>query len=412
MAQMVADFVWQRLHEWGVKRVFGYPGDGINGLVGALDRHKEKIDLVQARHEELAAFMACAHSKFTGEVGVCMATSGPGAVHLLNGLYDAEMDHRGVVALVGQQATIGLGGSYQQEIDLQVLFKDVAGAFVQTCSTPEQARHLIDRAMRIAQAEQRVTCIVFPKDIQEMPAVPSPPRKHGATFSGVGYRAPKIVPEDKDLREAADILNQGKKVAILAGAGALGAEEELKEVAELLGAGVAKALLGRALLPDNLPYVTGSIGLLGTKPSDDMMMECDTFFMIGTSFPYAEFLPKEGQAKGVQIDIRARNLSLRYPMDVPPFDYMGYAQSLGLEGVTMKTPDDIVPGWEAALAARRPVVVDAHTDPEVPPLPLHITVKQAMSYAKSIAKGDPEAWDMIKQSAKDMVESYVAPKEK
>jgi pyruvate dehydrogenase (quinone) len=595
MGQTVSDFVVNRLADWGVDRIFGYPGDGINGFLGALDRHADRMRFIQVRHEEMAAFMACAHSKFTGEVGVCMATSGPGAIHLLNGLYDAAMDHRGVVAIVGQQATIGLGADYQQEVDLTTLFKDVAHEYVELCSTPEQARHLVDRAVRIAAAEQTVTCIIFPNDVQEMDAVESPPRVHGATFSGIGWSAPRIIPKDDDIRRAAEVLNAGEKVAMLVGAGALHASDEIMETAERLGAGVAKALLGKAVLPDDLPYVTGSIGLLGTKPSWDLMMECDTLFMVGTSFPYAEFLPKEGQARGVQIDIRPRNLSLRYPMevalcgdsretlrallpllepkvdrgwreqieawnrewwtvlerramneaepinpqrvfwelsprlpdrciltsdsgsaanwwardlrirrgmmaslsgnlatmgpgvpyaiaakfaypdrpviacvgdgamqmnglnelitvskywrewedprllvlvlnnrdlnqvtweqrvlagdpkfeasqDVPAFDYAHYAESIGLRGISLQRPEEVVPGLEEALAADRPVVVDALTDPEVPPLPPHITLQQAKNYTISIVKGDPRSWRMLKQTTKDMVESYLPGK--
>ncbi|HWV58239.1 MAG TPA: thiamine pyrophosphate-requiring protein [Longimicrobiales bacterium] len=589
MAQTVSDFVINRLADWGIDRIFGYPGDGINGFMGALDRHQDRVRFIQVRHEEQSAFMACAHSKFTGRVGVCMATSGPGAIHLLNGLYDAEMDHQGVVAIVGQQATIGLGADYQQEVDLTGLFKDVAHNFVHLCSTPEQARHLVDRALRIAMAEQVVTCLVFPADVQEMDAIESPPRVHGATFSGIGWSAPRVVPREEDLRRAADVLNQGKRVAILVGAGALGASDEVAETAERLGAGVAKALLGKAVLPDDLPWVTGSIGLLGTRPSWNLMMKCDTLLMIGTSFPYSEFLPKEGQARGVQIDIRPRNLSLRYPMDVvlcgdaketltellpllepkkdgkwrgqiedwvrdwwtvlerramneaesinpqrvfwelsprlpdrciltcdsgsaanwwardlrirrgmmaslsgnlatmgpgvpyaiaakfahpdrpvlacvgdgamqmnginemitiakywrqwrdprlvilvlnnrdlnqvtweqrvfvgdpkfeasqdvPAFSYARYAESLGLAGVEMKRPEDVVPGWDRAFDADRPVIVDAITDPEVPPLPPHITFRQARNFMLSMARGDRRRRRVIRQSARELVD--------
>ncbi|HWX47263.1 MAG TPA: thiamine pyrophosphate-requiring protein [Roseomonas sp.] len=316
MADTVSDFFWQRLSDWGVRRVFGYPGDGINGLIGALDRAKDKIDFVQARHEEMAAFMAGAHAKFTGEVGVCLATSGPGAIHLLNGLYDARLDHMPVLAIVGQQARAALGGHYQQEVDLQNLFKDVAGAFVQEATVPAQVRHLIDRAMRIAKAERRVTCIIMPNDLQELPAVETPPRQHGTVHSGLGYERPLVMPTQPQLQRAAEVLNAGKKVAMLVGAGALQATDEVIAVAERLGAGVAKALLGKAAVPDDLSFVTGSIGLLGTKPSWDMMMECDTLLMVGSGFPYSEFLPKEGQARGVQIDIAPEMLSLRYPMEV------------------------------------------------------------------------------------------------
>jgi pyruvate dehydrogenase (quinone) len=592
MSHTASDFLVHRLYEWGVRRIFGYPGDGINGVIGALDRAKDKIHFVQARHEELAAFMACAHAKFTGQVGVCLATSGPGAIHLLNGLYDAQMDHQPVVAIVGQQATIGLGASFQQEVDLISLFKDVAGAYVQMASTPAQIRHLVDRAMRIAQAERTVTCIILPNDVQEMDAVEHAPRRHGASFSGIGYSPPVVIPNEADLRQAAQILNQGKKVAMLVGAGALHATEEVMEAADLLGAGVAKALLGKAVLDDSLPYVTGSIGLLGTKPSWDMMMDCDTLFMVGSSFPYSEFLPKLGQARGVQIDIKPRQLSLRYPMevnlcgdsqltlqllipllrrktdrswregieggvadwwkvlearamitanpinpqrvfwelsprvpdrciltcdsgssanwyardvkvrpgmmaslsgnlatmgpgvpyaiaakfahpdrpviamvgdgsmqmnginglitiekywrewrdprliilvlythdlnqvtweqrafagdpkfegsqDLPDFPFARYAELLGLTGITMQTPDQIATGWDQALQARTPVVIEAHTDPDVPPLPPHITFDQAKAYAQAIVKGDSGGWDMVKQSVKEIVESYV-----
>ncbi len=316
MANTVGDFLWQRLREWGVNRVFGYPGDGINGLIGALDRSQNNPEFVQVRHEEMAAFMASAHAKFTGEVGVCLATSGPGAIHLLNGLYDARLDHQPVLAIVGQQARAALGGQYQQETDLQSLFKDVAGAFVQQASTPAQVRHLIDRAMRIAKSDRKVTAIILPNDLQEEPAVEMAPHAHGTVHSGIGAPMPNLLPDETELRRAADVLNAGGKVAMLVGAGALHATDMVIEVAEKLGAGVAKALLGKAVVPDDLPWVTGSIGLLGTKPSWEMMQECDTLLMIGSGFPYSEFLPREGKARGVQIDISAGMLSLRYPMEV------------------------------------------------------------------------------------------------
>lgn len=587
MAQTVGDYVVHRLHRWGVHLIYGYPGDGINGFMGALRRAREHVRFIQSRHEELSAFMACAHAKFTGQVGVCMATSGPGAIHLLNGLYDARMDHQPVVAIVGQQARTALGSDYQQEVDLVSLFKDVACDYVHMCTHPAQARQLVDRAMRIAKAERTVTCIIFPNDIQEQDAVASPEREHGAVFTGIGYSAPRIVPQREDLERAARVLNQGKRVAILAGAGALGAGALVAEAADRLGAGVAKALLGKAVLPDDLPFVTGSIGLLGTEPSDRMMRQCDTLFMIGTSFPYSEWLPEEGQARGVQVDISPRMLSLRYPMevnlcgdtaetlralmpmlahkedrvwrrsiegwvaswwkvledramnaadpinpqrvfwelsprlperciltadsgsaanwwardlkirpgmmaslsgnlatmgpampyavaakfvhpdrpvvacvgdgamqmngnnvlitvakywetwqdprlivlvlnnrdlnqvtweqrvmegdpkfeasqDIPELSYAGYAELLGLAAVRMNQPEDIGPGWDCALRADRPVVVDARVDPEVPPLPPHITFEQARNYLASMLKGDPHRWRMIKQSAKDM----------
>ncbi|MBA6115207.1 thiamine pyrophosphate-requiring protein [Pseudomonas putida] len=315
MTGTVGDFLVERLYQWGVRRIYGYPGDGINGVFGALSRANGKIEFIQARHEEMAAFMASAHAKFTGELGVCIATSGPGASHLLTGLYDARMDHMPVLAIVGQQARGALGGHYQQELDLVSMFKDVAGAFVQQASTPSQVRHLLDRAVRTAVGERRVTAVILPNDLQDLP-YNEPPRAHGTLHSGIGYSKPKVVPYDGDLQRAAEVLNAGRKVAILVGAGALQASEEVFAIAEKLGAGVAKALLGKAVLPDELPWVTGSIGLLGTEPSYQLMTECDTLLMIGSGFPYAEFLPKEGQARGVQIDLQADMLSLRYPMEV------------------------------------------------------------------------------------------------
>ena len=315
----VSDFLIGRLMEWGIGRIYGYPGDGINGLMGALRRVSKKengVRFIQARHEELAAFMACAHAKFTGDFGVCMATSGPGAIHLLNGLYDAKMDHQPVVAIIGQSARSVLGGSFQQEVDLQNLFKDVAVEYVTTICSPSAAKHAIDRAIRIAIDQRNVTCVIVPKDIQEESAVEEPPQKHDSIHTSIGFPGARIIPARADLEKAADLLNTGKKVAILVGAGALRAKEQVKAIAEKLGAGVAKAWLGKAVLADSLPYVTGCIGLLGTVPSYKMMQDCDTLLVIGSSFPYPEFYPKIGQAKAVQIDIDGRMLSLRYPMDV------------------------------------------------------------------------------------------------
>lgn len=595
MASTTSDFLLERLSQWGVSRIYGYPGDGINGLLGALERASERMHFVQTRHEEMAAFMACAHAKFTGEVGVCMATSGPGAIHLLNGLYDAKLDHQPVVAIVGQQARAALGGQYQQEVDLISLFKDVAHEFVHMASTPEQIRHLVDRAVRIARVERTVTCIIVPNDVQELDAVADPPRKHGTVHSSVGVCEPYIVPQDDDLRRAADILNAGKRVAMLVGAGALRATDEVIEVADVLGAGVAKALLGKAALPDDLPFVTGAIGLLGTKPSWNLMMDCDTLLMVGTNFPYSEFLPKEGQARGIQIDIDGRMLGIRYPTElnligdaaetlrvllpyldrktdrgwrerveadvaewwrvlearamntadpinpqrvfwelssrlpddcilaadsgssanwfardlkirrgmmaslsgtlatmgpgvpyaiaakfafpsrvaiamvgdgamqmnginglitiakywkewsdprlvvlvlnnrdlnqvtweqrvmggdprfagsqsVPDFPYARYAEELGLMGIRVDRPDDIGKAWDSALAASRPAVVEAITDPNVPPLPPHISLEQARHFASSIWAGDAEALGYIKQTVKDAADSYLPHK--
>ncbi len=316
MSETTSDHLVNRIAEWGLKRIYGFPGDGINGIVGAIDRAGDRIEYVQVRHEEMAAFMACAHYKFTGEVGICLATSGPGAIHLLNGLYDAKMDHAGVVAIVGQQSRAALGGDYQQEVDLISLFKDVAHHYVHMASVPSQIRHLVDRAIRIAAAERTVTCIIVPNDLQELEAMETPPRKHGTIHSGLGWSSPRVIPKDADLRRAADVLNAGKKVAMLVGAGALQATDEVIEIAEILGAGVSKALLGKAVIPDDLPFCCGPIGLLGSKPSWDMMTECDTLLMVGSSFPYSEFLPEEGQARGVQIELDPRMVSIRYPMEV------------------------------------------------------------------------------------------------
>jgi pyruvate dehydrogenase (quinone) len=315
MSENVAAYMLNRLIEWGVERVYGYPGDGINGLLGAFHDVGDRLEFVQVRHEEIAAFAATAHAKFTDDFGVCMATSGPGAIHLLNGLYDAKLDKQPVVAIVGQQPRTALGADYQQEVDLVTLFKDVAHEFVHVCNAPAQARHLIDRAIRVALTTRSPACIIVPADVQEMP-YSEPGRTHGTAHSGIGYTKPRTLPGDAELRRAAEILNAGEKVAMLIGQGAIGAEREVMESAELLGCGVAKALNGRAALPDTLPYVTGSIGLLGTKPSNDMIEGCDTFLMVGSSFPYSEWLPKEGQARGVQIDIDGRLIGLRYPMEV------------------------------------------------------------------------------------------------
>lgn len=585
MADTVADFMLGHLKEWGISRIYGYPGDGINGIVGAMETALgEDLQFVQTRHEEEAAFMACAHAKWTGEVGVCLATSGPGAIHLLNGLYDAKLDHQPVLAIVGQQGRAALGGHYQQEVDLMSLFKDVASDFVQTCMAPQQIRHLLDRGLRIAKAERSVTCIIIPNDVQELP-YEEPPRAHGTVHSGIGYAQPRIVPAEAQLRQAAEVLNSGSKVAMLVGAGALNATDEVIATAETLGAGVAKALLGRTAVPDDLPFVTGQIGLLGTRPSWDMMMGCDTLLMIGSGFPYSEFLPKEGQARGVQIDIDAKMMSIRYPMEVnlvgdaaltlqallpylqpkedrnwraaledkitawwdgehkrahlpadpinpellfweasdrlpdnvivaadsgssanwfargmkfrrgqmaslsgtlatmcpgvpyataakfchpdrvavgfvgdgamqmlgmsslitaakywrewqdprmvicvlnngdlnqvtwelramggfpkveatqniPQLNYARYAELLGLGGIRVERPEQVGPAWDAALSADRPVVIDAVVDPNMASLPPHITYAQAKSFTKALLKGDPDGYEIVRQSIK------------
>jgi pyruvate dehydrogenase (quinone) len=593
MAETVGDFIVRRLDAWGVRRVFGYPGDGINGVVLAFGRDAgQRIEWVQARHEEMLAFMACAHAKFTGEVGVCVATSGPGAIHLLNGLYDAKLDHQPVVAIVGQQARAALGGHYQQEVDLLTLFKDVAHEYVHMVSDPEQVRHLVDRAMRIAQVERTVTCIIVPNDVQTLDAVEQPEHAHGTIHSGIGYARARVLPHEDDLRRAAEVLNAGERVAMLVGQGALHATDEVIETAELLGAGVAKALLGKAAVPDDLPFVTGSIGLLGTKPSYELMMGCDTLLMVGSSFPYSEFLPEEGKARGVQIDIDGRMIGIRYPMevqlvgdsvetlralipqlerktdrgwreeveenvadwwrlmeeramieadpinpqrvfwelsqrlpdnciltsdsgsaanwfardlklrrgmmaslsgtlatmgpgvpyaiaakfahpdrvaialvgdgamqmnginelitiakywrrwsdprlivlvlnnrdlnqvtweqralegdpkfdasqDIPDFPYARYAELIGLKGVRIESPDAIADAWDEVLAADRPAVLEAVTDPEVPPLPPHITFEQARHFLLSVARGDSGRRAMIEQSFKAKLKEFL-----
>ena len=316
MPDLVADFLLARLREWGVHRVFGYPGDGINAIIGAFDRADGDPELIQVRHEEMAAFMACAHAKFTGEVGVCLATSGPGAIHLLNGLYDAKLDHQPVVAIVGQQARAALGGNYQQEVDLAVALQG---------RRPRVRPHCVDGRADAPPRRPRRPHRRRPahRHLPDRPQRPrlraggrSPPHEHGTVHSAVGYSRPAIVPAEADLDRAAAVLNEGSRVAMLVGQGALHAADEVREVADLLGAGVAKALLGKAALPDDLPYVTGSIGLLGTKPSWDLMDGCDTLLMVGSSFPYSEFLPEEGAARGVQIDIDGRMIGIRYPMEV------------------------------------------------------------------------------------------------
>ncbi|TYB42413.1 thiamine pyrophosphate-requiring protein [Actinomadura chibensis] len=311
----VGDHLLARLREWGVEKVFGYPGDGINGLLAAWGRAGNEPQFVQARHEEMSAFEAVGYAKFTGRVGVCAATSGPGAVHLLNGLYDAKLDHVPVVAIVGQTNRSAMGGSYQQEIDLMSLYKDVASEYIQMVTVPEQLPNVLDRAIRVATAERAPTAVIIPADVQELEY--SPP-KHAFKMvpSSLGVALPSVSADAEAIRRAADVLNAGRRVAILAGAGARGAAPELREVADLLGAGVAKALLGKDVLPDELPYVTGSIGLLGTRPSYELMNDCDTLLTVGSSFPYTQFMPDLDQARGVQIDIDPKLIGMRYPYEV------------------------------------------------------------------------------------------------
>ena len=311
----VADYLLTRLREWGTEYVFAYPGDGINGILAAWGRADDQPRFIQARHEEMAAFEATGYAKFSGRPGICMATSGPGAIHLLNGLYDAKLDHVPVVAIVGQTSRSAMGGSYQQEVDLLSLYKDVASDYVQQVTVPEQLPNVLDRAIRTALARRSPTAVIIPSDVQELP-YEAPGHEFKMVPSSLGIDWPSAIPGQPALQRAADVLNAGRKVAILAGQGARGARAELEQVAGLLGAGVAKPLLGKDVLSDDLPYVTGSIGLLGTRPSYEMMRHCDTLLTVGSSFPYTQFLPDFGQARGVQIDIDGSLIGMRYPYEV------------------------------------------------------------------------------------------------
>lgn len=323
----VSDFLVERLTAWGVDVVYGYSGDGINGILGALGRAGNQPRFIQPPHEELCALMATGHAKYSGKVGVCLVTQGPGAVHALNGLYDAKLDHQPVVAILGQVSQSAAGSYYQQEIDLVSLFKDVAQEHVHVLASPEQAHHLIDRAFRSALAERTVAAIIIPHDVQNEDAVSPPAPEHGKFSTSVGYAAPRVLPHRAELERAAEVLNAGQKVALLVGAGALTAGDEVLRVADRLDAGIAKALLGKAAVPDDLPFVTGSVGWLGTRASNEMMKQCDTLLIVGSQFPYTEFLPNPGQARAVQIDIDGKSLGSRYPTEV---DLVGdSAETLG-----------------------------------------------------------------------------------
>ena len=315
MSDTVADRLLARLREWDVRQVFGYAGDGINGLIAAWGRAENSPQFVQARHEEMAAFEAVGYAKFSGKVGVCVATSGPGAIHLLNGLYDAKLDHVPVVAIVGQTERSAMGGSYQQEVDLLTLFKDVCSDYVQMCTVPEQLPNLIDRAIRIAVSESAPTCIIIPSDVLDLEYV-APGHAFKQVPSSVGMSTSTVTAERAAIQQAADILNAGAKVALLVGQGARGCTAELRQVADLLGAGAAKALLGKDVLSDELPWVTGSIGLLGTIASYKMMMGCDTLLTVGSNFPYTQFLPELDQARAIQIDRSGKWIGMRYPYEL------------------------------------------------------------------------------------------------
>ncbi len=311
----VADYLLGRLREWEVEHVFGYPGDGINGLLAAWGRADDQPTFIQARHEEMAALEAVGYAKLSGKVGVCVATSGPGAIHLLNGLYDAKLDHVPLVAIVGQTERSAMGGSYQQEVDLLSLMKDVAGDYVQVVTVPEQLPNVLDRAMRTAIGRRVPTAIILHSDVQDLDYSP-PTHEFKMVPSSIGFNESTAVPAEAEVRRAADILNAGNKVAVLVGQGARNAAPELIEVADLLGAGVAKALLGKDVLPDDLPFVTGSIGLLGTRPSYELMKDCDTVLTVGSSFPYSQFMPEYDQARAVQIDADAHMIGMRYPYEL------------------------------------------------------------------------------------------------
>ncbi|AXK35633.1 thiamine pyrophosphate-requiring protein [Streptomyces armeniacus] len=345
MSEKVADHVLARLREWGVEHVFGYPGDGINGLLAAWERAGDRPRFVQARHEEMSAFQAVGYAKFSGTVGVCTATSGPGAIHLLNGLYDAKLDHVPVVAVIGQTARTAMGGSYQQEVDLHSLYKDVASDFLETVNVPEQLPNVLDRAIRTAYARRAPTAVIIPADVQELD-YEAPGHAFKMVPSSLGVSGWTAVPSQEALERAAEALNSGRKVAMLVGQGAAGAREEVRQTAEKLRAGVAKALLGKDVLPDTLPYVTGSIALLGTRPSYELMRDCDTLLTVGSNLPYSQFLPEYGQARAVQIDIDPHMAGLRYPYEV---NLIGDAQATLQRLLPMLRANEEGTEWQQAV---------------------------------------------------------------
>jgi pyruvate dehydrogenase (quinone)/pyruvate oxidase len=326
-----ADVLIESLMDWGVEVIFGLPGDGINGIMEALRTRQEKIRFIQVRHEEAAAFMACGYAKFTGKLGVCLATSGPGGIHLLNGLYDAKLDNQPVLAITGLQFHDLIGTFTQQDVALDKLYMDVA-VYNERIMGPTHVENVTDLACRTALAYRGVSHITFPVDFQEQEVKSRQRSSRNVPHhsSDVAARSARL-PARGDLQRAADILNGGKKVAILAGRGALDATEELEHTAELLGAPIIKALLGKAVVPDDSPYTTGGIGLLGTKPSQEAMEDCDTLLIVGSSFPYIEFMPKPGQAQGVQIELDPKRIGMRYPVDV------------GLVGDSMATLRELIP---------------------------------------------------------------------
>jgi len=315
MALTAADVLIETIQDWGVEVVFGLPGDGINGIMEALRKRREQVRFIQVRHEEAAALMACGYAKFTGRLGVCLATSGPGGIHLLNGLYDAALDGQPVLAITGMAFHDLIGTFTQQDVALDRLYTDVA-KFNQRIMGPAHVENITNLACRTALAYRGVAHITFPVDLQEMDAGAYRSKRNVKHHTSDVYARSARLPAEAELASAAEVLNAGKKVAILAGRGALHATDELEQAADRLAAPIVKALLGKAAVPDDSPYTTGSIGLLGTKPSQDALEECDTLLMVGTSFPYIEFLPKPGQARGVQIELDPMRIGLRYPVEV------------------------------------------------------------------------------------------------
>jgi pyruvate dehydrogenase (quinone) len=319
MSEIVGEALARRLVDWGVDTIFGLPGDGINGLMEGFRRVSDKLRFVLVHHEEAAAFMATGYAKATGRIGVCAATSGPGAIHLLNGLYDAKLDHVPVLAITGMQETAVLGSHYQQEVHLDRLYADLAGYNLMV-TNPQQVPGVVDLAIRNALSKRTVAHLTFPNDIQVAPAQEDPYRHvgpGGPPHSYAGYRRRPLRPDEEDLEQAAQVLNAGSKVAMLVGIDARHAREEVLAIADALAAPIVKTLSGKMVVPDDHPLTTGGLGLLGTKPSEELMEECDTLLMVGTSFPYSKHLPKPGQAKVVQIDVEPTLLGLRLPAQAP-----------------------------------------------------------------------------------------------
>ena len=592
MAETVGDFVLRRLREWGVEEVFGYPGDGINGLLVAFGEAADRPRFVQTRHEEMAALAAVGYAKFSGRPGVCLATSGPGAIHLLNGLYDAKLDHVPVVAIVGQTERSAMGGAYQQEVDLQAVLKDVAADYLVEVNVAQQLPNALDRALRTALTRRAPTALIIPSDLQSEPYEPPEHAFKQVPSSAPGLVAPATVPDETELGRAAEILNAGQRVAVLVGQGARGAAVEVEQVADVLGAGVAKALLGKDVLSDELPWVTGAIGLLGTRPSYELMRDCDTLLIVGSNFPYSQFLPEFGQARAVQIDLDGALIGMRYPTEVnlvadaaaalrallprlqpkpdrswrerieqnvadwwqtmdrqamvdadpvnpmrivwelsrrlpdnaivtadsgsaanwyarqlkirgsvrgslsgtlatmgaavpyaigakfahpdrpaialagdgamqmnglaelltiaryadrwvdrrcvvcvlhnndlnqvtwelramggapkfepsqalPDVSYADFARGIGLEAITVRSPDELGPAWDRVLAADRPAVLDVYCDPEVPPIPPHATLEEAVSMTEAVLKGDPSALHLMVEGAKTKLQELL-----